>query len=43
MNSNLINKLKERDIAINKNITKENNLLKKKIVDKDKKIEELKT
>ena len=43
LNSNLINKLKERDIAINKNITKENNLLKKKIVDKDKKIEELKT
>ena len=29
LNSNLINKLKERDIAINKNIIKENNLFKK--------------
>ena len=38
----MINKLKERDIAINKNITKENNLLKKKLEDQDKKIEELK-
>ena len=31
LNSNLINKLKERDIAINKNIIKENNLFKKKL------------
>ena len=42
LNTNLINKLKERDIAINKNITKENNLLKKKLEEQEKKIEELK-
>ena len=42
LNGSLINKLKERDISISKAIKNESNLLKKQIVEKDKKIEELK-
>ena len=42
LNNSLITKLKERDISISKNIKNENNLLKKQITEKDKKISELK-
>ena len=42
LNNQLINKLKERDINISKGIKNENNLFKKQIAEKDKKIDELK-
>ena len=42
LNGALINKLKERDISISKTLKNESNLLKKQVIEKDKKIDELK-